>query len=104
MWIHFDPQVGTEMSGHHLALVLSHKILNEKTGRAIVCPITSKVKKGRPLDVTLPSEITDKECAIVPDQIKSIDYIQRDSEYVTTCPSEYVNKVIDIVFACIGGH
>jgi mRNA interferase MazF len=91
------------MKGHHMAIVVSHKILNEKTGRAIVCPLTSKIKAGRPLDVILPEDITGKECAIVPDQIKSIDYIERESEFVAVCPPEYLEKTLRVVFACIGG-
>lgn len=102
-WLHFDPSAGKEMKGHHMALIISHHILNEKTGRAIVCPITSKVKVDRPLDVILPKSITGKVCAIVPDQIKSIDYIERKTELVTQCPPEYLEKVIRVVFACIGG-
>ncbi len=103
MWLHFDPQAGKEMSGHHMALIVSHKILNQTTGQAIVCPITIRIK-GRPLDVVLPEDITGRECAIIPDQIKAIDYIQCDSEFVTACPSEYLEKVIKIIFACIGGN
>jgi mRNA interferase MazF len=103
-WLNFDPSTGIEMAGHHMALVVSHKILNEKTGRAIVCPITSKVKEGRPLDVVLPEKITGKMCAIVPDQIKSIDYTERKMEFVSHCPEEYLSKVIKVIFACIGGN
>lgn len=103
IWLHFDPSTGKEMKGHHMALVISHEILNEKTGRAIVCPMTSKIKAGRPLDVVLPEKITGKECAIIPDQIKSIDFNERNSEFVTTCPGEYLDKALKVVFACIGG-
>lgn len=102
-WLHFDPSAGKEIKGHHMALIISHHILNEKTGRAIVCPITSKIKNGRPLDVILPDTITGRACAIVPDQIKSIDYIERQTEFVTKCPAEHLEKVINVIFACIGG-
>lgn len=44
VWLHFDLSAGKKMKDHHMALVVSHIILNEKTGRTIVCPITSKVK------------------------------------------------------------
>ena len=104
VWLHFDPSAGKEIKGHHMALVVSHAILNEKTGRAIVCPITSKVKQGRPLDVVLPESITGKLCAIVPDQVKSIDYIERQTEYVTKCPTTYLDKAVKVVFICIGGN
>ena len=104
VWLQFDPSSGKEIKGHHMALVISHKILNEKTGRSIVCPITSKVKEGRPLDVVMEENVTGRKCAIVPDQIKSIDYIERQCEYVTSCPPHYLEKTLKVVFACIGGN
>jgi hypothetical protein len=43
-WLVFDPQAGREQAGRRPAIVLSHTRYNEKTGLAVFCPITSKVK------------------------------------------------------------
>jgi mRNA interferase MazF len=48
-WLVFDPragreQAGRERAGRRPAIVLSHTRYNEKTGLAVFCPITSKVK------------------------------------------------------------
>lgn len=49
-WFVFDPQ-----AGRRPALVLSHTRYNEKTGPAVSCPITSRVK-GHPFDPALPAD------------------------------------------------
>ena len=36
-----DPQSGHEQKGRRPALVISHTLFNQKTGLAIVCPITN---------------------------------------------------------------
>ena len=50
----FDPQAGGGQAGRRPAIVLSHTRYNEKSGRAVFCPITSKVK-GSPSN--LPSRL-----------------------------------------------
>jgi mRNA interferase MazF len=37
----FDPQSGHEQRGRRPALVVSNNIFNERTGLAIVCPLTT---------------------------------------------------------------
>ena len=45
IWTDFDPTRGREQAGRRPALVVSSAAFTEHTGRAIVCPITSR---GRP--------------------------------------------------------
>jgi len=40
-WQVFDPQAVREQAGRRPALVLSHTRYNEKTGRAVFCPISN---------------------------------------------------------------
>jgi mRNA-degrading endonuclease toxin of MazEF toxin-antitoxin module len=37
----FDPQAGHEQKGRRPALVISNDLFNQRTGLAIVCPITN---------------------------------------------------------------
>lgn len=71
VWLNFNPQSRHEQAGHRPALVISHKIYNEKAGLALVCPITSKIK-NYPFTVNLPSK-EGGGCVLV-DQIKSVDW------------------------------
>jgi mRNA interferase MazF len=72
VWLTFDPQAGHEQAGHRPALVLSPKSYNQKSGLAILCPVTSQVK-GYPFEVLLPAGSTIGG-AILADQIKSLDW------------------------------
>lgn len=46
VWLEFDPRVGHEQSGRRPALVLSEQLFAERTGLAIVCPVTSKNQRA----------------------------------------------------------
>ena len=94
VWLDFDPSSGTEMRGRHMALVISNRVLQAHTGRAIVCPITSTIKANRKLDVILPADVTGRECSVLPDQIKSIDCEARRLKLVAACPDKYLADVI----------
>lgn len=41
VWTDFNPQAGREQSGRRPALVLPPRVYNEKTGLALMVPITS---------------------------------------------------------------
>ncbi len=95
VWLSFNPQSGHEQSGRRPALVISPLIYNEKTGLAIFCPITSKVK-GYPFEVKIPDnlEITG---VILSDQVKSLDWKTRKAEFICKLPKfalrETQNKI-----------
>ena len=44
IWLDFDPQAGREQAGRRPAIVLSPGAYNVKSGLAIICPITSRLK------------------------------------------------------------
>src|SRR5688500_12770007 len=52
--LNFSPAAGHEMADRHLALVLSPASYNRKTGMAVVCAITSRVRGG-PFEVAVPA-------------------------------------------------
>lgn len=70
-----DPQSGHEKKSRKQALVVSNDLFNQKTGLAIVCPITNTDRKI-PFHVKLP-----EQCAltgfVMVDQVKSVDYVAR---------------------------
>jgi len=78
VWLDFNPQKGHEQAGHRPAFVISPKAYNEKTGLAIVCPITSKIK-GYPFEVKVDRKISG---VILSDQIKSLDFKARNFTFI----------------------
>jgi mRNA interferase MazF len=77
VWLNFDPQVGHEHSGHRPALVLSPSEYNERIGLMLCCPMTNQVK-GYPFEVLVDGN--PKKGAILSDQVKSMDWREREAE------------------------
>ncbi len=91
VWITFNPQAGHEQAGHRPALVLSPKAYNRKTGLAILCPITSRVK-GYPFEVEIPKGLK-VGGVVLSDQVKSLDWRARNAAFSCKLPSSTFNEV-----------
>ncbi len=92
VWLSFTPQAGHEQSGHRPALVLSPETYNEKTGLAIFCPITSRVK-GYPFEVLLPTGSA-VSGVVLADQVKSLDWRARHARFEGHAPRRVVDEVL----------
>jgi len=91
VWLDFTPQSGHEQRGRRPAVVLSKKNYNQKIGLAVFCPITSK-EKGYPFEVKL-NGVKISGC-ILSDQVKSLDWTQRNIEYIEKSSSEIIEEVL----------
>lgn len=91
VWLTFDPQAGREQAGRRPALVLSPRLYNERSGLALVCPVTSRVK-GYPFEVPLP-EAMRIGGVILADHLKSVDWKERRAEGVGRVPQEVLDEV-----------
>lgn len=92
VWLTFDPQAGHEQSGRRPAVVLSPKEYNRRTGLAILCPITSRVK-GYPFEVILPDD-TPVTGAVLADQVRSLDWHARKAKLICQLPLETMDEVL----------
>ncbi len=84
VWITFDPQAGREQAGRRPALVISPRDYNDRTGLALVCPVTSKIK-GYPFEIAAPPGIPVRG-VILADHIKSVDWNAWKATYVCDAP------------------
>ena len=93
VWITLNPQAGHEQAGRRPAVVLSPRSYNNKTGLAILCPITSQIK-AYPFEVLVPegSPVTG---AILSDQVKSLDWRARHAELISRLPADVTSAVLD---------
>lgn len=100
IYLDFDPQAGGEQAGRRPALVLSERVYNEKTGNAVVCPITSRIK-GYPFEVLLPpgGKTTG---AVLADQVKSLSWRARRSAFHEDGPADVLEEVKAKVAALLG--
>ena len=92
VWLDFNPQLGHEQRGRRPALTLSFKAYNEKIGLALFCPITSKVK-GYPFEVAL--ELKKIKGSVLSDQIKSLDWRERNIEFIEKIGDKKMEEVIE---------
>ena len=92
IWLEFDPQAGREQAGRRPALVLSPVSYNAKVGLALVCPITSQVKKY-PFEVALPAGLKISGVVLC-DQIRSLDWRVRKAALISEAPQAVVQQVL----------
>jgi mRNA interferase MazF len=99
VWITFNPQAGHEQAGRRPALVLSPSSYNGKVGLAVLCPITSQVKRY-PFEVMIPSG-SKLGGAILADQVKSLDWRIRKAEFICKLTRETTSEVLDKLAALL---
>ena len=92
VWLQFDPQAGHEQAGHRPAVVLSPRLYNQKSGLALFCPITSRIK-GYPFEVVLPPGLK-MEGAVLCDQIKSLDWRARRVRLTAKLPEPTIDDIL----------
>ena len=91
-WLVFDPQAGSEQAGRLPAIVLSHTRYNEKTGLAVFCPITSKVK-GYPFELAVPAGLP-VSGVVLCDHVRSQDWKERKWQPLCKVPVSFVQEVM----------
>jgi mRNA interferase MazF len=92
-------QAGREFARRARAVVLSPRSYNEKTGLAVVCPVTSVVN-GYPFEVSLPAGSCNRG-AILPDHLKTLRWRQRQAQKVGRIPGSLLTQVRDRIAALL---
>ena len=83
VWLDFSPTEGSEQSGRRPAMTLSDGDYNAATGRAMVAPITSRIRDW-PLEAPLgPNDPV--QGAILVDQARCIDWRARFAKSAGFC-------------------
>ena len=95
----FDPQSGHEQRGRRPALVVSNTLFNQRTGRAIVCPITN-TDRAYPFHVAITHK-TDVTGFVMVEQVKSIDFKARKARLIGKASDDVLDQVLSILDACI---
>ena len=95
IWLSFTPQTGREQARRRPALVLSPEAYNRKTGLALICPVTSKVK-GYPFEVPV-STTAGVQGVVLADQLRSLDWRARGTEWIEQAQPEVVEKVLKLL-------
>ena len=96
VWIDFNPQVGREQAGRRPAIVLTTKDFNDKTSLVVLCPITrsSTREQRNPFAIEIPHGLA-VDGVILADQIRTMDWRARRTEYICSLPTETVDTVLE---------
>ncbi len=103
VWIDFDPQAGHEQSGRRPAFILSDKEYNRRASLVIICPITSQLKPY-PFVVALPPTLLPKASYVLADQVKSLDWRQRNTAFITKAPIAAIEDVTQFAVGIVQGR
>jgi mRNA interferase MazF len=99
VWVILDPRIGHEQSGRRPAIVLSSDLFTQHTGLAVICPITSKVKK---LPFEIPIKTKDIDGAVLPIHVRSIDVQAREVQFIEKAPEVVLQQTYRAVELIIG--
>jgi len=95
----FDPQSGHEQKGRRPALVVSNDLFNERTGLALVCPIT-KTDRRIPFHIPVPRESVLTGFVMV-DQVKSVDFAARRAKFIERAPAALLAEALAVLDAMV---
>jgi mRNA interferase MazF len=92
VYMNFDPQVGREQAKRRPALVLSPVEYNLRTGLAVMCPITSRVKRY-PFEVAIPpgGKVSG---VVLSDHIKNLDWRARKADFADKASPSVLDEVL----------
>ncbi len=99
VWLTFGPSKGHEQTGRRPALVLSPRLYNQKTGLALFCPITSKMK-GYQFEVVLTGSMAG---VVLADHVRLYDWRERKIGFIERAPTEVVEETRAKLSALING-
>ena len=91
VWLNFEDSSGHEQTGRRPALVLSPRTYNDKSGLAVVCPVTSR-SKGYPFEVKLPADLP-LEGVVLADQVRTVDWRARRVRRICEVSGNVVEEV-----------
>jgi mRNA-degrading endonuclease toxin of MazEF toxin-antitoxin module len=105
--LNFSPSAGREMADWHYAVVVSSTNYNRVTGMAVVCVITSRIRGG-PFEVPVPKGLLPPKAGVgmvdsvvVADAVRQVDYRDRSMRFINPAPREFVETVLDTLFAVL---
>ena len=92
IWLTFDPQAGHEQKGRRPALVVSPQEYNLRSGLALCCPITSRIK-NYPFEVRI-NPAGEIDGVVLCDQLRSLDWRARKARFITQGSSDFLDDVL----------
>lgn len=99
VWLSFGTGAGREQRGRRPALILSPRVVSERSHLAIVCPLTTRIK-GYPFEV--PITVRGEPCVLLVDQIRAVDWTKRRMQFLGYANASVISAAVTRVAALIG--
>ena len=99
VWIDFHPQAGHEQKGRRPAFIISHRDYNARSGLALCCPITSRIK-GYPFETPI-SPANGVRGVVLCDQIRNVDWRARKARFITQASADCLDDVLAKIEALV---
>lgn len=74
------------------SVCISQKKYNQKTGFALFCSVTSYIK-GYPFEIVMENHSING--CILSGQVKNLDWVQRNCDFIEKATEEEINSVVD---------
>jgi mRNA interferase MazF len=101
-WADLNPVRGREQAGLRPVLILSHDLLNKRSGTVIAMAVTSQPQKaGFPLTLALHAEILPKPSWVKISQIRTIS-VDRLGKRIASVDPDLLGQVVDGLVELIG--
>ena len=90
VYFSFSPSIGREQKGFRPGIVISRIFLNQASGLAVICPITSK-QKSYPFEVYIKADNISGVALV--DQARSVDYNARKFKFITRASDNVISEI-----------
>jgi mRNA interferase MazF len=90
-WADLDPVLGTEQGERRPVLVMTSRVYNERSGRAVICPISSRAGDW-PFNVPLPTGLKTHGMVLV-DQVRAVHGVSRLFRRIESVPPQLMLDV-----------
>lgn len=101
VFIDFEPTKGKEIGKYRLALILTSREYNQKTGLIICCPISTSIR-GHLTEV--PINNLDKPSVVAASLIHTMSWKSRKTKFITKAKPNVLKGVLSRLLPLLGGH
>ena len=101
-WADLNPVRGSERGGLRPVLIISHDILNRRSGTVIALAITSKEQRaGYPLSYRLPTGTLPKDCWVKMTQVRTIS-VERLRDRIGALEPQELAEIVEGLIEVVG--
>lgn len=99
VWLDFEPTRGKEIGKYRLALVLSSKEYNRKTGLLICCPVSTSIRGGA---TEVPLSRMEQPSVVAASLVQTLAWKERKVKKIITAKQSELEETLSKLLPLIG--